>query len=74
MAEKVESFKQGGALWFMDLTVPDELYLLPILAGFLFWITVEVPPSPLDKSLMIVKGLSFCSPSVKSHTLLSFHS
>lgn len=42
MAEKVQSFNTGGALWFTDLTTPDPLYILPILTALTFWITVEV--------------------------------
>lgn len=41
MAEKVPSFKQGGALWFTDLTTPDALYIFPILTALTFLITVE---------------------------------
>ncbi|KAJ7969729.1 Mitochondrial inner membrane protein OXA1 [Quillaja saponaria] len=41
MAEKVPSFKDGGAYWFIDLTTPDSLYLLPILTALSFLITVE---------------------------------
>ncbi|CAL0326305.1 unnamed protein product [Lupinus luteus] len=41
MAEKVPSFKQGGAFWFMDLTTPDTLYVLPVLTALSFLLTVE---------------------------------
>ncbi|KAF4353200.1 hypothetical protein F8388_014668 [Cannabis sativa] len=41
MAEKVPSFKSGGAFWFVDLTIPDALYVLPVLTGLSFLITVE---------------------------------
>ncbi|XP_017973829.1 PREDICTED: mitochondrial inner membrane protein OXA1 isoform X1 [Theobroma cacao] len=41
MAEKVPSFKCGGAYWFMDLTTPDDLYILPVLTALSFLITVE---------------------------------
>ncbi|XP_057809986.1 mitochondrial inner membrane protein OXA1-like [Salvia miltiorrhiza] len=41
MAEKVQSFKQGGAFWFTDLTTPDAMYILPVLTALTFWITVE---------------------------------
>ncbi|KAJ6701852.1 OXA1 [Salix koriyanagi] len=41
MTEKVPSFKSGGAYWFYDLTTLDSLYILPILTGLTFWITVE---------------------------------
>lgn len=42
MAEKVPSFKGGGAYWFVDLTTPDTLYILPVLTALSFLITVEV--------------------------------
>ncbi|KAI4364965.1 hypothetical protein MLD38_020996 [Melastoma candidum] len=41
MAEKVPSFKEGGAFWFLDLSTPDPFYALPILRGLTFLITVE---------------------------------
>ncbi|KAL1569179.1 mitochondrial inner membrane protein OXA1-like [Salvia divinorum] len=41
MAEKVQSFQQGGAFWFTDLTTPDTLYIFPVLTALSFWITVE---------------------------------
>lgn len=41
MAEKVPSFQQGGAYWFLDLTTPDEMYIFPVLMALTFWITVE---------------------------------
>uniref|UniRef100_A0A7N0U1V4 Membrane insertase YidC/Oxa/ALB C-terminal domain-containing protein n=1 Tax=Kalanchoe fedtschenkoi TaxID=63787 RepID=A0A7N0U1V4_KALFE len=41
MVEKVPSFKNGGALWFTDLTTPDSLYIFPVLTALTFLITVE---------------------------------
>ncbi|KAG8375104.1 hypothetical protein BUALT_Bualt10G0065600 [Buddleja alternifolia] len=41
MAEKVPSFKDGGVLWFTDLTTPDTMYIFPVLTALTFWITVE---------------------------------
>ncbi|KAK4729370.1 hypothetical protein R3W88_022358 [Solanum pinnatisectum] len=41
MVEKVPSFKQGGVLWFTDLTVTDSMYIFPVLTALTFWITVE---------------------------------
>ncbi|XP_019160633.1 PREDICTED: mitochondrial inner membrane protein OXA1-like [Ipomoea nil] len=41
MAEKVPSFKEGGAFWFTDLTTPDSMYILPVLTALTFLITVE---------------------------------
>ncbi|MFQ6638010.1 hypothetical protein Gotur_012915 [Gossypium turneri] len=31
MAEKMESFKSGGAYWFTDLSTPDSLYIFPVM-------------------------------------------
>ncbi|XP_073051953.1 mitochondrial inner membrane protein OXA1-like isoform X1 [Primulina eburnea] len=41
LTENVPSFKEGGALWFTDLTTPDSLFILPVLTALTFWITVE---------------------------------
>ncbi|XP_022737929.1 mitochondrial inner membrane protein OXA1-like isoform X2 [Durio zibethinus] len=41
MAEKMPSFKTGGAYWFADLSTPDSLYIFPVLTALTFWITVE---------------------------------
>ncbi|KAJ9173720.1 hypothetical protein P3X46_016830 [Hevea brasiliensis] len=41
MAEKVPSFKSGGAYWFVDLSTPDSLYIFPLLTALSFLITVE---------------------------------
>ncbi|KAH6821521.1 hypothetical protein C2S53_019101 [Perilla frutescens var. hirtella] len=41
MTEKVESFKEGGAFWFTDLTTPDAMYILPLLTAFTSWRAME---------------------------------
>ncbi|TKY59309.1 Mitochondrial inner membrane protein OXA1 [Spatholobus suberectus] len=41
MAEKMPSFKHGGAYWFIDLTTPDALYIFPVLTALSFLITIE---------------------------------
>ncbi|XP_071723267.1 mitochondrial inner membrane protein OXA1-like [Rutidosis leptorrhynchoides] len=41
MAEKVPSFKTGGAYWFLDLSTPDPFWALPVLTATTFLITVE---------------------------------
>ncbi|KAI9071621.1 hypothetical protein K1719_046416 [Acacia pycnantha] len=41
MTEKMPSFKTGGAYWFLDLSTPDTLYILPILTALSFLTTVE---------------------------------
>lgn len=42
MVEKVPSLQTGGISWFIDLTTADSFYILPCLAAFSFWVTVEV--------------------------------
>ncbi|GAU40316.1 hypothetical protein TSUD_64810 [Trifolium subterraneum] len=41
MAEKMPSFKHGGALWFTDLSTPDALYIFPVLTALSFLVVVE---------------------------------
>ncbi|KAK7278696.1 hypothetical protein RJT34_23732 [Clitoria ternatea] len=41
MAEKVPSFKHGGAYWFTDLTTPDALCIFPVLTALSFLIVAE---------------------------------
>ena len=38
----VESLTTGGLLWFVDLTVTDNFYGLPLLTAATFWLTLEV--------------------------------
>lgn len=50
----VESMKEGGLLWFTDLTVCDPYYILPMLTSITVWATIEVKfiyLSLTDKSL-----------------------
>lgn len=42
MAENVQSFKDGGALWFTDLSAPDSLMVFTVLVSLTFWMTIEV--------------------------------
>ena len=41
-AVPLESMKEGGMLWFQDLTVPDPFYILPLLGCASFMIIMEV--------------------------------
>ena len=59
MAEKVPSFKAGGAYWFVDLTTPDSLYILPVLTALTFLITVEVSVNTFRNILNTKKNGSF---------------
>jgi YidC/Oxa1 family membrane protein insertase len=38
----VESMREGGLFWFVDLTVPDQFYLLPIITSLTMLATIEV--------------------------------
>ena len=38
----VESMKEGGVLWFTDLTMPDPFYILPFVSCFTFIANIEV--------------------------------
>lgn len=38
----VESMTYGGLGWFMDLTVPDQFFLLPIITSATMWATIEL--------------------------------
>lgn len=65
MAEKMESFKEGGALWFTDLSTPDSLFILPVMSGAFFLLTVELGATDgmqgqpmLGKMKMFLRGLS----------------
>ncbi|CAM6095028.1 unnamed protein product [Calypogeia fissa] len=65
MAEKMESFKTGGALWFTDLSTPDSLFIMPVLSGAFFLLTVELGATDgmqgqpmLAKMKMFLRGLA----------------
>lgn len=38
----VDSMRTGGMLWFLDLTLPDQYYLLSLITSTTLWITIEV--------------------------------
>ena len=38
----VESMKEGGALWFPDLTVPDPLFILPTITAVSLAVIIEL--------------------------------
>lgn len=65
MAENMESFKEGGALWFTDLSTPDSLFIMPVLSGAFFLLTVELGATDgmqgqpmLGKMKMFLRGLA----------------
>ncbi|KAL3690418.1 hypothetical protein R1sor_016727 [Riccia sorocarpa] len=49
MAERVDSFREGGALWFTDLSTPDSLFIMPVLSGAMFLLTVELGATDVFK-------------------------
>lgn len=38
----VESMTYGGLGWFMDLTVPDQYFILPLITSATMWATIEL--------------------------------
>lgn len=38
----VESMTQGGMLWFVDLTVQDQFYLLPLITCTTLYVAIQV--------------------------------
>lgn len=38
----VESMTHGGLWWFVDLTVPDQYFLLPLITSATMWATIEL--------------------------------
>lgn len=38
----VESMREGGLFWFVDLTMPDQFYLLPIITSATLYVTILV--------------------------------
>lgn len=38
----VESLRDGGLFWFVDLTVPDQFFLLPLITSFTMLATIEI--------------------------------
>ncbi|TVU31979.1 hypothetical protein EJB05_23695, partial [Eragrostis curvula] len=68
MVEKCPSLKEGGTLWFTDLTTPDSLYIFPVLTGLTFLATVELnlqegmEGNPMaGKMKMFSRGMAFMS-------------
>ncbi|XP_073960247.1 OXA1L mitochondrial inner membrane protein [Choristoneura fumiferana] len=52
----VESMTYGGLGWFMDLTVPDQFFLLPLITSATLWATIElgVDGGRLEASNMVM--------------------
>ena len=38
----VDSMKEGGMLWFEDLTIPDPYYALPLITSVTLFTTIEL--------------------------------
>ena len=64
MAElPVPGFREGGFLWFTDLTVPDSYFLLPVLSAATFLLSAElgaegIPPQQSRMMRYIFRGLA----------------
>lgn len=61
MAERVPSFKEGGALWFTDLTTADPYFILPIMSGLFTLATIEVIPTNFSLDYFVLYLASFLS-------------
>ncbi|XP_058801091.1 mitochondrial inner membrane protein OXA1L [Phymastichus coffea] len=48
----LESMKDGGMLWFTDLTVPDPYYLLPVITSTTLFVTIEMGVDTVQASSM----------------------
>jgi YidC/Oxa1 family membrane protein insertase len=48
----VPSLSTGGALWFLDLTIPDPIFVLPLLTGITFLGVIEVFCHPDCQALL----------------------
>ncbi|KAL7111827.1 hypothetical protein ACP275_05G114000 [Erythranthe tilingii] len=75
MAANVPSFKEGGALWFTDLSTPDSMFILPILTGLSFWILFEIFTQHLKGSVIAsplkIFGLVFSSLTIPLTAMFS---
>ena len=64
MAElPVPGFREGGFLWFTDLTIPDSYFLLPVLSAATFLLSAElgaegIPPQQSRMMRYIFRGLA----------------
>lgn len=52
----VGSLRDGGMLWFTDLTVPDQYFALPIVTSLTLWATIEVS---MEVNLEKIKTICF---------------
>ena len=58
MSVGVPSFREGGALWFRDLSVADPTYVLPLLSSLTFLASVELnPPNPQQNTPAMKWGM-----------------
>jgi len=63
LAQTYPTMKEGGALWFTDLSVADPTYALPVIAAGTFLLTIEmggeVQNPQMDQKMMknIMRGL-----------------
>lgn len=52
----VDSLTTGGVLWFVDLTIPDQYYALPVITCVTIWAILEVS-ARLNSCVIILYGL-----------------
>lgn len=66
LAEIELGFTTGGMLWFVDLSLPDPYWRLPILTGLTFLAIMELQPKPTKQTKMqsiikyVMRGFAFC--------------
>ena len=57
--EITEGFVEGGALWFVDLSMPDELMVIPLLTAGMHWINLDIHMGnlPDNSRIKVVKSV-----------------
>lgn len=55
----VESLRDGGLFWFVDLTVPDQYFLLPIITSATLYITIVVGTDAAKLSQQTAQTLKY---------------
>lgn len=73
----VDSMRTGGLLWFMDLTLPDQYYLLSLITSTTLWITIEVGTDSVrlkDSNMMIMKYVLRFMPVIVFPVTMNFPS
>lgn len=73
----VDSMRTGGMLWFVDLTLPDQYYLLSLITSATLWITIEVGTDSVrlrDSNMMLMKYVLRALPIIVFPVTMNFPS